>query len=503
MSPAFTQVLITLIVAILLAATPLSGASAATDQRSPLLIPGKQTLYQRVLTRPEAELRKGPAATSPVVQSAIAPLTPLYVYDRVFVDGSQWLELGFSSDGRTEGWVLGEHTLAWNQTLTAVLTAPVNRNRVLFFRRSEDASAFLSAPNAAESARSLLETIDRGQLPPDSPVIAVESPEPSDLRRQFYMQPILEVREVAVSLRRSARVLHVAAETMKADQSLIKSDAPSRIATPRAADQAALANYRVGIAFVVDTTISMNPYIDRVREAMREVYSKLSSSRYGNNIAFGLVGFRSDKSKSPGLDYDTQIFAPLRAGREGQTFLKEIKSVSAAQVSSDSFNEDSFAGIQKAIDGLQWDGYDGRFIVLVTDAGSKERKSSLSRLDAASLNSLARSQEKPIVMLALHLLTEAGKRSGNHDMAKRQYTALTAYEGGAPLYFPVRDGAVDQFGRQVDALVNVILGQIDDANQGRLTGGGEEVASADTGSSTGISTAGGADDSPNCGRGSP
>ena len=302
LSPAFTQVLITLIVAILLAATPLSGASAATDQRSPLLIPGKQTLYQRVLTRPEAELRKGPAATSPVVQSAIAPLTPLYVYDRVFVDGSQWLELGFSSDGRTEGWVLGEHTLAWNQTLTAVLTAPVNRNRVLFFRRSEDASAFLSAPNAAESARSLLETIDRGQLPPDSPVIAVESPEPSDLRRQFYMQPILEVREVAVSLRRSARVLHVAAETMKADQSLIKSDAPSRIATPRAADQAALANYRVGIAFVVDTTISMNPYIDRVREAMREVYSKLSSSRYGNNIAFGLVGFRSDKSKiRPGL----------------------------------------------------------------------------------------------------------------------------------------------------------------------------------------------------------
>src|SRR4051794_27434791 len=102
--PTFPWVLITLIAALLLAAMPVSGASSATDQRTPLLIPGKQTLYQRVLTRPEAELRKGPAANSPVVRSAIAALTPLYVYDRVLVDGSQWLELGLSSDGRTEGW---------------------------------------------------------------------------------------------------------------------------------------------------------------------------------------------------------------------------------------------------------------------------------------------------------------------------------------------------------------------------------------------------------------
>src|SRR5690242_7333597 len=78
---AFLHSVIILMIAIIQLTTPAFWVSPAAAERTPLLIPGKRTLYQRVLTRPEAVLRERPAANAAVTRERIAPLTPLYVYD--------------------------------------------------------------------------------------------------------------------------------------------------------------------------------------------------------------------------------------------------------------------------------------------------------------------------------------------------------------------------------------------------------------------------------------
>ena len=66
----------------------------------PLLMEGKKTLYQRVLSVPEASLYQQPDETSDT--SAVLPFSVLYVYQRQ--DG--WLKVGHDSFGQIADWIL-------------------------------------------------------------------------------------------------------------------------------------------------------------------------------------------------------------------------------------------------------------------------------------------------------------------------------------------------------------------------------------------------------------
>ena len=81
-----------ILIAILTALTLLAGwtpAAHAAD-RTPLLMEGKKTLYQRVITHPGASLYAGQGEGSTVIQKAVRPFSVFYVYTR---DGN-WLEVG-------------------------------------------------------------------------------------------------------------------------------------------------------------------------------------------------------------------------------------------------------------------------------------------------------------------------------------------------------------------------------------------------------------------------
>ena len=65
---------------------------ALAQARTPLLIEGKTTLYQSVLTRPGVKIAEGVGAPGTV---PVQPFTPLYVYERMPVDGG-----GPTSGGR-------------------------------------------------------------------------------------------------------------------------------------------------------------------------------------------------------------------------------------------------------------------------------------------------------------------------------------------------------------------------------------------------------------------
>ena len=85
----------------LLAIAP--GAEGQQQQRRPLPVEGRQTLFQRVILRPGAILSERPEAGAP---SRPAPgFSVFYVYARQGAGEGAWLEVGGAQDGRTDGWV--------------------------------------------------------------------------------------------------------------------------------------------------------------------------------------------------------------------------------------------------------------------------------------------------------------------------------------------------------------------------------------------------------------
>ena len=128
--------------------------------------------------------------------------------------------------------------------------------------------------------------------------------------------------------------------------------------------------FRTAIVLVVDTSVSMQPYIDRVRDVVHELHNQIAARGELDSVSFGMVGFRSNTDKTPGLEYTAKTLVSLDEGRDPDQFLQLAQQVKATNVSSHDFNEDAFAGVMEAVDGMDWSGYGGRLILLVSDAGA-------------------------------------------------------------------------------------------------------------------------------------
>ena len=149
-----------------------------------------------------------------------------------------------------------------------------------------------------------------------------------------------------------------------------------------------------------------------------------------------------------------------------------MNRVEATKVSSLGFNEDAFAGVYDAIEAIDWRGYAGRFVVLITDAGARDANDPLARthLGAERLRLLAQEKDQTagggkIAIAALHLLTPEGRQT--HQLAAAQYRALTRWGDAGDLYFPVKGGSVEAFGAQVDALADALVKQLEGIRSGR------------------------------------
>ena len=466
----------------LLCGPAVTAPPAATADRTALSIPDKPGLYQRVLTRPDARLLTlpgGAAAPGP----ALPALSVLYVFDRRAVQGKDWIEVGAAADA-AQGWIAAAQAIDWRQTLTLAFTRTSNRDPALFFRDHDRLTHLLEAEDLVPQVDRLRAEVKTGRFPADFPVIAKEPDTYIDPNEQFYLLPILAFEPVYLQSGHETMLLKVAAVTLQAgEQDLLGTDTAVK-PTPKPAGKPETkptgkpsasrpAGYRAGVVFVIDTPTSMGPYLDRTRAAVRRIYDKLRGSTLGERLSFGLVAFRDNVEAAPGLEYVSQVAASLEDGRDPATFQAKVAGVKEAIVSSKGFNEDAYAGIQDALERIDWSGFDARYIVLITDAGARDANDPLGRtgLSAERLRLLAQEKDQSggggkIAIAVLHLLTREGRQT--HEGATRQYRELSRWGDAGDLYFPVEGGAVEAFGTQVDTLADALLRQLESASSGRL-----------------------------------
>ena len=131
-----------------------------------------------------------------------------------------------------------------------------------------------------------------------------------------------------------------------------------------------MAGYRAGVVFVVDTTVSMDPYVARTRETIRTLIEKLHAEE-GDKLSLGLVGFRDVLEDGRPDEYIAKVFATLSDGLDPKGFLDRFDAAKVSHADNRDFREDSFAGVKAALDDIDWTGVAGRLIVLITDASPR------------------------------------------------------------------------------------------------------------------------------------
>ena len=408
----------------------------------PLLMAGKKTLFQRVLSKPGATLSSNAGAAAG--RQPLPAFSVLYVYQRKKLAGSEWLQVGSASDGRTEGWLSADQVSDWKQSLVLKFSERSGRAPAMFVRDSREVERLLNDP---EAARTLLFNAQQN-ADESSQVLALEPADSAVPHSQFYLLPIFDAKEAFDPNGQPVQLLKIA--SIDPGHTPQQNDAGTPL-EPAAASDA----FRTGVVLVVDTSVSMQPYIDQVRDVVAELQSQLARHGELDNVSFGLVGYRNDISKTPGLGYLSKTLITLDQGRDPARFLRLAQQIKATTVSSHSFNEDAFAGVMQAVNGMDWSGYGGRVILLVTDAGALRKNDPYgsTRMNEAEVRQAALG--KQIKIYALHVKTDAGK--SNHAFVEQQYRTLTADDNPqiGDLYLPVPGGDVEKFGQRVSEIGSV------------------------------------------------
>jgi serine/threonine-protein kinase PpkA len=444
-------------------------APVDAQERVPLLMEGKRTLFQRVLTRPGATLARAPGQGG----SAVAPFSVLYVYSRQSGDNGSWLEVGASDRGIVDGWIGADTAIDWKQTMVVAFTNPAGRNRLALYKSREFLLDLLESETAvkrnAEVVANLASALESGESSADLPAISIEPETYVDFTKDFYLLPILDAEEVFLADGFSARLLKIASVSATDGAPPASSSGgggTSESAPPPPAPERR--TFKTGIAFVVDTTASMGPYIDQMRSVMSRIYTAIDEAKQSERVAFSLVGFRDNIQSAPGLEYVSKVFVDFPDGAQANSFAALADNVTPSEVSSKSFNEDTYAGVLSALNDLNWDGFGGRYIVIITDAGPRNAADPLSStgLSATGLRQLA--ADKGVAVLTLHLLTPEGKR--NHELAAGRLSTLSAQPTG-DLYYGVEAGDPEKLGSVIESIATTLTRQVALISDGEVSEG--------------------------------
>jgi hypothetical protein len=416
---------------------PRPAPAPAPAAAHPLLMPNKATLYQRIITHPGATLSPRPDGQA---AQPIAGFEVFYVYARQ----NDFVQVGRAADGRTDGWVPAAKTIEWKHTLVGAFTNPAHRLPVLFLDTADAERALLNDPHPADTARQMLADAQAGR---PGHVIATEPASFANIDERFYLLPILSSTPVAMDFGPDRRLLEV----------LSVREPPPPAPTPE---------FKAAVVFLVDTTLSMQPWIDGTRKVVRSIVDKIRASPVGGKFRFGLVAYRDSLEDTPALEYFARLYAKPDFSQPADAVLPAIQKVQEATASSTGYDEDPIGGLKYTLDSIDWDSISPghRHVILITDAAARtgDHPHSVTRMGITEVKQLA--NQRGVTLWAIHLQTPAGERANDWPLADKQYSELTAAGAAGSLYFrvPVQGGAGHyatqaDFDNQADQIAKALI----------------------------------------------
>ena len=343
-----------------------SGLCRLTDTQVPL----------KVLPRPFSTLYSDKGET--VVDSTIPAFAPMYVFEREGVEQDNadsrkgWYQVGETTK-EPNGWISADDVVEWHNSLilsyTPVGVDEEKRNQVVGFSTIEDLENFALDDERETKAQTLLAEIDARE--PGSTVSqdiidsGVVSAEPKgvyrDINDAFYMWPILSWATSDYDPdERFVEFIQLVPECRQTDEP--KTDTTDVAGYLQGESTGKKKVEAADVIFVVDTTGSMEPYIEAVKAGISDAVETLNEAP--GSIRFGFVGFQDDFEE---LDYIAKDFFPGGLV-DASTFLSTVDSeVKVEEWGQHMIPERMFDGFDTAIN-AQWRDDSIKFVIAVSDA---------------------------------------------------------------------------------------------------------------------------------------
>jgi serine/threonine-protein kinase PpkA len=442
-------------------------------QETPVKIPGNSVLPLRVLARPFSNIYADVKAT--VVKENVPAFQAFYVYppqptEEERQNESGWYHVGTDNRGTIVGWMQAKDVFEWKQTLCLAFTNPALRSPVLLFDRKDKLEELIKAPTESRrtNAKQLYQGIGSKQVPADFPVKSVEPSNMVDIQKEFYLLPILDFQDMQID-NREGRLLRLAAVTRDS-----RNEPPARDDNKTKEESK---NLELDILWVVDTTLSMQPYIDMTLDVVKNVSQEIakdSQMEVARSMHFGIWGYRDCADEIKGIEYTTRNFTPQLQSID--QFVQTLANVKATNVDSVDWAEDVFSGVLDAATKTKWtmlgkdsngkDKYAARFIFLVGDAPSHEfgHKWNLTGMNENALRLQLNTNN--ISLFALFIKDERGKQF--HEQGERQFKELGNNGNPEPSYWSVDSKDREGFMRVTTEMGTNYRKTIDMAQNGSL-----------------------------------
>ncbi len=449
-----------------------SSTTESVKKRIPVKIEGKKLLPLRVLARPFSNIYTDKSLESPIAQSDVPALQPYYVYTRPSAEDLEleagWYEIGSNSQGKVIGWMQSKDVFEWKQTMCLVYTHPEGRKPVLMFDSKTAINKILKSTDEerVKSISKLYRAIDDNNISENFVVKSVEPKRAVDIKKEFYLLPILDFEAVEFG-NREARVVKIAAVTNARAGARVESDIrksklylTDAIAPSTVISKKKLKELNVDIVWVFDTTVSMRPFIKDTLEVVRETSMKMAENKPDNiELNFGAWGYRDSVEDMPKIGYTTKNYTPELVGIKD--FTNVLSTVKVTPVDSVDFPEDMFSGVSDAMDKTVWSQKSIKLIILVGDAPSHKagHKWNLTGFDEKTLRDLANASN--IYIAALYLKNPKAKKF--HELAETQYRVLATNLGskeGDSAFDEISTTDKEAFKKSANDLTNAFLNNI-------------------------------------------
>lgn len=225
-------------------------SNMAIAEETPLLIDGSKSLYRRVLTTPDCELKDAAAANG---GTKIPAFSRYYIYE----ENSNAVRVGPDTTGKNnKKWLDKSCVVDWKVQTALLFSNPADRNRAPIFAKKEDLMSIIDADDPKAVAKPYYLQIRDGKG--SDKLIAAEPAKYIDYKNQFYLLPILNFEEGMFSDGNYVQALEIASVNLNqnADKPKVESSAPSDN------DKSAIKGFKAAIVFVIDSSISMQPYLE-------------------------------------------------------------------------------------------------------------------------------------------------------------------------------------------------------------------------------------------------
>lgn len=440
-----------------------------SDLKSPLAY-GERA--RRVLTRPDAQMRDAAGNLTPLPSFSV-----LYVYAEAEAESTPLLAVGWGTRG-AEGWVQASQTEDWRTMLVMSYAPNTGRDRTVFFKSKDDVFDIIDLEeNSADAIQTIHDQIEDGTHDPEK-IVAIEPALTVDSVERPYLMPVLDFVQTSTETHGDVTILQLAALNRDSTDSARVGQQP--LGQDRMSVEADGRDFRVGVAFVIDTTRSMGPYIDRTKGFVRDISQGLSDRGLQDQFDFALVGFRDNTdAAAQDIGYLRTIYRDFGRPVESPTLLSTVEEMRPAQASTVNWKEDAFAGIDLAIGGLSWSEVDTRLVFLITDASPRSVGDVLaldSRMGPETINALAK--QRNISLFVLHMQTEEAatvsqKNEGYDDTARgQQLYARMSQTGDSAIakYFSVQGRTAQSFAESMQLVAGLVIDQLSQiANGGQVT----------------------------------